>query len=83
MINVRNNPTVLLILLLLIAVAAFSENLVDSKATVETKALFSNLKKLENNHILVGQHDATLYGHSWAGDDNRSDIQDVCGSHPA
>lgn len=57
--------------------------LVDRHATSETAALFSNLKEIEKNHILVGQHDATLYGHSWAGDDNRSDIKDVCGSHPA
>ncbi|MDD4968191.1 MAG: glycosyl hydrolase [Paludibacter sp.] len=56
---------------------------VDKKATTETKALYSNLKKIQENHILVGHHDATLYGHTWAGDDNRSDIKDVCGSHPA
>lgn len=56
---------------------------IDSKATKETKALFSNLQRIQENHILVGHHDATLYGHTWAGDENRSDIKDVCGSHPA
>lgn len=56
---------------------------IDPKATKETKALFSNLQRIQENHILVGHHDATLYGHTWAGDENRSDIKDVCGSHPA
>jgi len=57
--------------------------LVDELATKETKALFTNLKQIQENKILVGQHDATLYGHSWTGDENRSDMKDVCGSHPA
>jgi len=56
---------------------------IDPKATKETKALFLNLQKIQESNILVGHHDATLYGHAWAGDDNRSDIKDVCGSHPA
>jgi mannan endo-1,4-beta-mannosidase len=56
---------------------------IDPKATKATKALFHNLQRIQENHILVGHHDATLYGHTWAGDENRSDIKDVCGSHPA
>lgn len=57
--------------------------LIDSNATKETQALFTNLFEIEKNHVLVGQHDATMYGHTWSGDDNRSDMKDVCGSHPA
>ena len=73
----------LLILFLILASSASATNLVDSKATAETKALFENLKKIQETNILVGQHDATMYGHTWSGDENRSDIKDVCGSHPA
>lgn len=58
-------------------------SVIDPKATKETKALFHNLQRIQEDHILVGHHDATLYGHTWAGDENRSDIKDVCGSHPA
>ena len=62
----------------------FSQVLVDKEATSETKALFLNLKKIqEENKILFGQHDATLYGHSWKGDNDRSDAKDITGSHPA
>ncbi|MDR3653625.1 MAG: glycosyl hydrolase [Paludibacter sp.] len=80
----------ILILFIIIANAAFGKNSleklyfpVDGKATFETKALFFNLRKIQQTNILVGQHDATMYGHTWSGDDNRSDMKDVCGSHPA
>lgn len=57
--------------------------LVDQLATKETVALFHNLDQLSQKHILFGHQDATQYGHSWKGDSNRSDVRDVCGSHPA
>ncbi|MCX6215383.1 glycosyl hydrolase [Spirosoma sp.] len=56
---------------------------IDSKATKETKALYQNLRKLAQNHILFGHQHATEYGHGWAGEDNRSDVKSVSGSHPA
>lgn len=37
--------------------------LIDSKATKETKALYSNLSALSKHHILFGQQHATEYGH--------------------
>ena len=74
------------LLLLSISTASFSQTkmkLIDPLATKETKALFSNLHKLSQNHILFGHQHATEYGHGWVGDENRSDVKSVTGSHPA
>ena len=60
-----------------------AQSLVDNEATTETKALYRNLSELAGKHILFGQQDATNYGHDWSVGENRSDIKDVCGSHPA
>ena len=56
---------------------------IDRKATAETKALFQNLMKLSENHTLFGHQNATEYGRGWSGDEDRSDVKSVCGSHPA
>src|SRR5665811_976022 len=66
-----------------IFVAAIQAQPIDSKATKETVALFKNLKKLSENHTLFAHQHATEYGHGWYGDENRSDVKSVCGSHPA
>ena len=57
--------------------------MVDSKATRETQALFLNLMALSGEHTLFGHQHATEYGHGWSGDENRSDVKSVTGSHPA
>lgn len=57
--------------------------LVDAAATAETKALFHNLMELSKSHTLFGHQHATEYGHGWSGDENRSDVKSVTGSHPA
>ncbi|HEY8689957.1 MAG TPA: glycosyl hydrolase [Chitinophagaceae bacterium] len=57
--------------------------LIDKHATEETKNLYYNLIKLSKGHILFGHQHATQYGHGWYGDDNRSDVKSVTGSHPA
>jgi mannan endo-1,4-beta-mannosidase len=57
--------------------------LIDAKATKETKALYYNLYNLSKNNILFGHQHATEYGHGWRGDENRSDVRSVTGSHPA
>jgi mannan endo-1,4-beta-mannosidase len=57
--------------------------LIDKAATKETKALFNNLYKLSQKHILFGHQHATEYGHGWAGDSDRSDVKSITGSHPA
>ena len=56
---------------------------IDANATVETKALYRNLHKLSKQYILFGHQHATEYGHGWQGDENRSDVKSVTGSHPA
>jgi len=55
---------------------------VDKKATAETRALYKNLKKLSEKHIIFGHQHATEYGHGWFGDQDRSDVKSVTGSHP-
>ena len=60
-----------------------SKKLVDPAATEETKNLFANLTKLSEDHILFGHQHATEYGHGWFGEENRSDVKSVTGSHPA
>lgn len=56
---------------------------IDKKATKETKAVYRNLKRYSKDKILFGHHDATLYGHGWSGEEDRSDVKSVVGSHPA
>jgi mannan endo-1,4-beta-mannosidase len=65
-----------------ISISTFSQT-IDKNATKETKALFKNLKELSKNHTLFAHQHATEYGHGWFGDENRSDVKSVCGSHPA
>jgi mannan endo-1,4-beta-mannosidase len=72
-----------ILILGLLAMPVCAQNLIDAKATVETKALFKNLGKLSENHTLFGHQHATEYGHGWSGDENRSDVKSVVGSHPA
>ncbi len=57
--------------------------LVDPRATPETVALFRNLQRLSEDHVLFGHQHATEYGHGWSGEAGRSDVQSVTGSHPA
>ncbi len=79
-------------IVLLISCISFSTNflfaqgkkqLIDRAATNETQALFYNLAKLSKKHILFGHQHATQYGHGWYGDEDRSDVKSVTGSHPA
>ncbi|MEA5406014.1 glycosyl hydrolase [Arcicella sp. DC2W] len=56
---------------------------IDAKATKETKRLYQSLAKISKKNILFGHQHATEYGHGWAGDENRSDVKSVTGSHPA
>lgn len=59
-------------------------HMVDGNATQKTKALYSELWKVESNgQIMFGHQDDLLYGRNWLLQDGRSDIKDVCGSYPA
>lgn len=79
----RSLLNLLIVLSMQGAVTAQEAKLVDRKATRETKALFKNLTALSKNHTLFGHQHATEYGHGWSGDENRSDVKSVTGSHPA
>lgn len=80
----KTNLFIQVILVLCVCIAqAQTVDPIDSNATAETVALFRNLKKLSKNHALFAHQHATEYGHGWVGDENRSDVKSVCGSHPA
>ena len=57
--------------------------LVDVNATIQTRYLYLNLDYLKDKGLLFGMQDATGYGVGWSGDDDRSDVKDVCGDYPA
>ena len=57
--------------------------LVDSNATRETKALYSNLWKIQKRGFMFGHHDDLAYGRYWRGTEGKSDTKDVCGDYPA
>lgn len=76
----------IVLLLLILSFIAFSQHkmrLTDELATEQTKNMYDNLTRLSKDHILFGHQHATQYGHGWAGDENRSDVKSVTGSHPA
>jgi len=78
--------TLLVVMLISSFGVAFAQqpfSLIDKNATDETSALYKNLKALSEHHILFGHQHATEYGHGWFGDENRSDVKSVTGSHPA
>lgn len=64
-------------------VISHKKGLIDRQATRETRYLYENLKRISPDKLLFGMHDATGYGVGWSGDDQRSDLMDVCGSLPA
>ncbi len=59
-------------------------DLVDNKATRETKDLHAFLWDVqENNLTLFGHHDALAYGHGWRDRLGYSDVYSMVGEHPA
>jgi len=56
---------------------------IDKEATQDTKNLYRYLNKTSKKHVLFGHQHATEYGHGWTGDENRSDVKSIIGSHPA
>jgi mannan endo-1,4-beta-mannosidase len=74
-------------LLFTAALKAFSQKTnftpIDINATKETRALYHNLLELSKSSILFGHQHATQYGHGWSGEEGRSDVKSVTGSHPA
>jgi mannan endo-1,4-beta-mannosidase len=75
-------PIIVIPLTVFVCSVSAQVKLVDAKATSETRNLFSNLKMLSKNRTLFGHQHATEYGRGWAGEENRSDVKSVTGSHP-
>lgn len=57
--------------------------LVDTLATPETIALFTNLQKLHNKGFGFGHQDDLAYGVDWWAVLGESDVKRVCGDYPA
>ena len=57
--------------------------LVDPQATLETKALYSNLWAIKERGFMFGHHDDLWCGRYWIGEEGRSDTKEVCGDYPA
>lgn len=57
--------------------------LITSDASVKTQNLYRRLKQISETNILFGHEDANHYGHNWIDKEGKSDVKDVCGSHPA
>lgn len=72
-----------LLSVILLAFHADAQELIDKKATKETKALYQNLKQLSSKGILFGHQESDAYGVGWTGQPNQSDVKLVCGSFPA
>ena len=79
----RNTFTSIIIFFALLGSSIAKAQLIDRQPTRETKKLFKYLKKISKTHTLFGHQHATEYGHGWRGDENRSDVKSVTGSHPA
>lgn len=57
--------------------------LIDSQATPETRALYSNLWAIKEKGFMFGHHDDLWCGRYWIGTEGRSDTKEVCGDYPA
>ncbi|PWJ44596.1 glycosyl hydrolase [Sediminitomix flava] len=77
-----------------IANIAFENKIIKSEAVTafqrtataksrETANLFFNLQELTGKNVLFGQQDPLGYGVGWSGNNDRSDVEDVCGDLPA
>jgi mannan endo-1,4-beta-mannosidase len=62
---------------------ATNDFLVDTLATVETVALFQNLKTVAQTGVLFGHQDDTAYGVGWRAESERSDVKSIVGDYPA
>ena len=58
-------------------------SIVDKSATIETKALYSQLWKIQDKGFMFGHHDDLVYGRKWYNQPGGSDTKDVCGDYPA
>lgn len=69
--------------LIFVSFSLSAQRLIDKQATPETRALYQNMYRLSGKGFMFGHHDADAYGVLWKEEAGRSDVKDVCGSHPA
>lgn len=62
---------------------ARAQQLIDTQATKETKALYRNLHLLSTKYTLFGHQDDLAYGVNWKYIANRSDVKEVVNDYPA
>jgi mannan endo-1,4-beta-mannosidase len=55
----------------------------DPKATSEAVKLYQKMLELQHKGIMFGHQDALAYGTFWYGQEDRSDVKDVCNDYPA
>jgi mannan endo-1,4-beta-mannosidase len=65
------------------SVHALNVGICDSLATKETRYLYQNLRALTTRGLMLGQQYVTGVGAGWTGNDDRSDVKDVCGDFPS
>jgi mannan endo-1,4-beta-mannosidase len=73
----------LLAFLVSVGIPGVAQQLVDKKATAETRALFRNLQRIPEHGYLFGHQDTDAYGVTWKAEQSRSDVKDVTGDFPA
>ncbi len=64
-------------------VHALDVGICDSMATKETRYLYQNLRTLTTRGLMLGQQYVTGVGAGWTGNDDRSDVKDVCDDYPS
>lgn len=93
----RMNTIIILLTLLLISCSSKEKSevkppveeqtvtlqILDKNATLETKALYSNLWKIQSTGFMFGHHDDLIYGRDWSTEQGRSDVKEICGDYPA
>lgn len=73
----------LLIPVALMGLLGCSQKKAETPAQTPAGLLRARLEKsMADSVVIFGHHDDPVYGHSWNGDENRSDIKDMTGMYP-
>lgn len=81
--KIKSRNTVLALCFFMSCSLLYAQNMVDSKATSETKALYRNLTQMQGKNIMFGHQDDTAYGIAWTNVDGQSDVKKVTGDYPS
>lgn len=63
--------------------SAFGTPTVQAQTTPAAQLVERLAQTAAKRQFLFGHHDDTVYGHTWCGDEGRSDVKEVCGRYPA